>query len=249
MKLPNKEQSEVLKNLVAAAALIVGGGWTLYQWNTIFPKQDADVKQAASTVRTDVSGSFELSTGGMGLLEVSDEGESGGSNGVGNLYFYCSENPRSPLTAKIPFFGTLNLKSASKIPVMARIDTIEVSKLAVTKVQFSAQSVTDPSASALPSTVVATLDDDDVFLGGLRENRVEAGQEIKAAMAFETTIPIGCSPFTNMLLVQANISLRPIDPVSGDIGDSVNKVFVSNCQIAHYGEIECNVDGPEALGQ
>ncbi len=58
-----KARSETISNLVSDGAIVVGGIWVLYQWDTMFPKTSADVQTAAASVRTDVSGTFAVRLG------------------------------------------------------------------------------------------------------------------------------------------------------------------------------------------
>jgi hypothetical protein len=245
-----KELSEVIKNLVSTAAIIVGGLWVLYQWDTLFPKTRADVQAAAASVRTDVSGSFKVQ------LEM-DEGGSGapfllppGTGEETSLSDYCLSHPKEVLTHVAPVFGQLVLKSASGIPVRARVDNIQVMTAPISAASIGLTSPPRSGASPVHITLVAKLADERIFFGGLRENRVEKGQEVQVAVMFDATIPVQCEHLERLVLFRAEVSLTAMDPAKDKpVGPPVPKIFVTACQLTPRTAPTCNINSVEARGQ
>ena len=242
-----KARSEVIKNLVSAAAVVVGGLWVLYQWDTLFPKTSADVRSAASSVRTDVSGTFTVR---MGMDDESTPFHSPPGIEAQGVVDFCTQAPDSTLVQTSPVFGQLMLRSASSIPVRARIDRVDVSTAAIPAPSLATSSNAKGSAGAAAIVPVATIDDERIFFGGLRENRVEKGQEVLVAMMFLTEIPVRCSELERLVLFRTQVSLTAIDPTKDrPVGDTVPKVFIAACQLNPRTAPACNVKEVNALGQ
>lgn len=244
-----RERSEIIKNLVSAGAVIVGGLWVLYQWDTLFPKTSADVRSAAASVRTDVSGSFTVHMG------LGDDGSpiafrAPGASPEQGVTDYCSAAPGTTLIQSSPVFAQLVLRSASAIPVRVRVDRIDVSTTPIGAASMVPASQPKGSASAAAIMPVATIDDDRMFFGGLRENRVEKGQEVQVAMMFTSETPVRCEELERLMLFRAQVSLTAIDPTKDrPVGDAVPKVFVTTCQLNPRTAPVCNVKDVNALGQ
>jgi hypothetical protein len=245
-----KERSEIAKNLVSTAAVLVGGLWVLYQWDTVFPKTRADVQAAAASVRTDVSGIFTAQLG------MGDTGEPppfripGSAEEQSSAQDYCAANPQAVLLQTTPVFGQLSMKSASAIPVRARVERVRVSTAPISGSGIAPAAGGKSGASAVAIAPVATLDDERLFFGGLRENRVEKGQEVQVALMFDARIPVRCAQLERLLLLQIDVALTAIDPASDrPIGNPVPKVFVTSCQLNPRTPPSCNVKGVEATGQ
>jgi len=246
-----KELSETVQNFVSTAAIIVGGIWVLYQWDTMFPKTRSDVQSAAATVRTDVSGTFSVQLG----LDTQDGGQipfhlSGGSSEDSDITAYCLSHPSATITQVTPVYSKLKLQSASAIPVRARIEGIGVSTAPVEAAYYTPSSTAGAIVSDIPITPLASFTDDNMFFGGLRENRVETGQSVEIAMMFNAQIPFSCAQLERLIIFQADVSLTAIDPVKDrNIGPSVAKKFVSTCQLDPRTGAHCNVTEIGAFGQ
>jgi hypothetical protein len=186
-----KDWSEIIKNLVSAAAVITGGWWVLYQWNTIFPKTRADVQSAAAMVRTDVSGEFTVQLG-LEDEELEFRDERSASEPIG-LQEYCGDNANASLIQTSSVFGQLQLRSASAIPVRARVERIRVATVPINPGFIAPQAEPIGAARARPPIAVAAVDSEDMFFGGLRENRVERGQEVQVAVMFDVDVPVHCT--------------------------------------------------------
>jgi hypothetical protein len=244
-----KERSEILKNLVSTAAILVGGLWVLYQWDTLFPKTKADVQAAAASVRTDVSGTFAMQLD-MGGGEPAPFIGPAGDVEQDDIHAYCEAHPKAVLIQSSPAFGQLTLKSASAIPVRARIEKIEVATAPISASGITPSAGGKAGAAPVPITQVATLDDDRLFFGGLRENRVEKDQEVQVAMMFDARIPVACAHLERLVLFRAQVALTAIDPASDrPIGAPVPKIFVATCQLDPRTAPACNIAGVEARGQ
>ncbi len=147
-------------------------------------------------------------------------------------------------------FAQLVLKSASAIPVRVRVDRVDVSTAPIGSSGITPASQAVGSAHAVVTTPVATIDDDKMFFGGLRENRVEKGQEVQVAMMFNATVPLRCAKLERLLLFRAQVSLTAIDPTRDrPVGEPVPKVFVSTCQLDPRTPAHCNVKEVNAYGQ
>ncbi|BEP96290.1 hypothetical protein GmRootA79_46740 [Acidovorax sp. A79] len=245
-----KERSEVIKNLVSTAAIIVGGLWVLYQWDTLFPKTRADVQAAAASVRTDVSGSFkvelQMDDGGSGAPFLPPPGVSEETS----LSDYCLAHPKEVLAHVAPVFGQLVLKSASGIPVRARVDNIQVFTAPISMTNIRPTSTSRFGATSVPTTMVAKLTDENIFFGGLRENRVERGQEVQVAVLFDASIPVQCEHLERLVLFKAEVSLTAMDPARDKpVGSPVSKIFVTACQLNPRSAPTCNINSIEARGQ
>ena len=245
-----KERSEILKNLVSTAAVVVGGLWVLYQWDTVFPKTRADVQAAAASVRTDVSGGFTVQ------LDMNDEGspapfrEQASSAEQGDISTYCAAHPTATLIQSTPVFGQISLKSASGIPVRARVENLQVSTAPISVAGIVPGDARSGGAQAVRITRAAILDDERMFFGGLRENRVEKGQEVQVAVMFNARLPVECAHLERLVLFQAQVALPAIDPAKDKpIGQAVPKIFVTTCQLNPRTAAACNVKGVEARGQ
>ncbi len=222
-----KEISETVKNYFTIAATIVGGIWVYYQWGVIFPKTQADVLTAAATVRTDVSGEMKFQMG----IDRSVETVLAADSSDGDLSTYCTAHPDATFRLTTPMFGTITINSASKVPVMSRVARLRLLRAPSAS---PAISIADShAASAKPMAVedLVELDDDGLFAGGLRENRIEAGQSVSVSFMFDADIPINCKQLNVILLVQADLDLNAIDPASGKtVGAGARKVLVYGCK-------------------
>ncbi|MBS7537210.1 hypothetical protein KHC28_26535 [Ancylobacter sonchi] len=243
-----KDISEVVKNVISSIAVVVSGFWILYQWDTIFPKTQADVHLAAATVRTDVSGTLTV-TIGMEGSEISfvDPRASDEPRGVQD---YCTENSSQVLLYRTPISGQITLKSASAIPVRARIERIRILVAPISEERMAVEASPSPRMTPLKMEEVGDLSDDQIFLGGLRENRVERGQEIKASFLFDAQVPVRCDQLERLMLFQTDIRLVAINPTTGlEFGEAVPKVLVTACQLNPRGGPACNVEGIAGYGQ
>ncbi|PSJ38865.1 hypothetical protein [Allosphingosinicella deserti] len=245
-----KERSEIIKNLVSTAAVVVGGLWVLYQWDTVFPKTRADVQAAAASVRTDVSGAFNVQ------LDMNDDGspppfrEDAAAADPGDLQAYCMSHPGAVLVQSTPVFGQLMLKSASGIPVRAEVEQVAVSTAPISSPVIHPPAGQTPSIAPMTITDVATLTDDRMFIGGLRANRVEKGQEVQVAVMFDVKVPVQCAHLERLVLFKAQVALTAIDPAKDrPIGPPVPKIFVTTCQLNPRTAPACNISGIEARGQ
>lgn len=245
-----KDVSEIAKNLVSTAAVIVGGVWVLYQWDTLFPKTRAEVQAAAATVRTDVSGTFGIQ------LDLNEDGSSipfkpgsSAAEDVG-LQEYCMANPAAVLMQAAPVFGQLVLKSASSIPVGANIENIQLATAPIGTPMIVPRSNQSPGITPVVITNVATVSDNSIFFGGLRENRIEKGQEVQVAFMFNAEIPVQCSQLERIVLFRAQVALTAIDPARDrPVGPPVPKIFVTACQLNPRTGPDCNIKGITARGQ
>lgn len=245
-----KDWSEIAKNVASTVGLVVGGLWVLFQWDTMFPKTRADVQTAAASVRTDVSGVFTVK---MGMDDGGDGPKftaPGSAEEQVGLADYCADNPRAVLLQKTPVFAQLKLKSASAIPVRARVDRVRISTAPISDAAIRPAVSARGAAAAVVATPVAVLDDDRMFFGGMRENRVEKDQEVQVAVMFDAQIPLKCVELQRLALFQVEVALTGVDP-SRDrpIGKPVPKIFVTACQLSPYAAPQCNIQDVQAYGQ
>ena len=249
-----KDISEVIKNLASVLALIAAGVWTVVQWDTIFPKTSADVQKAAASVRTDVNGSLTVK---MGIGENEGSEFVGGpevpeGQQVGSPAEFCEANPGGTVLKTQPVTGQIAIKSASGIPVSARVENIQIDlkKIAEQRLTTFVKPV-DAAVRVVAPSSRSIIDDDGIFFGALRENRIESGQEVKIAFLFDADIPIPCDQRIGALAVfRSSIVLQAINPVSNQrVADQVRKVFISACQIEVRTGAHCNIETLEAYGQ
>lgn len=241
-----KDWSEALKNLVTAAALVIGGLWAFYQWDALFPKTSAEVRSVASTVRTEVSGTLNVQ---LGL--TSDDGSNlTFEDGRRSWYGYC-EDGGTHLKLSTPVFASLVLESGSAIPVSAKVDKITISTAPLLSpfLEISESSAAGATHS-FSVTPVAEVTTQSAFLGSAQENRVEQGQQVKVGLMFNAAIPLECDQQEVLILFQADVTLTALDVTSPykTVG-SAKKVFVSACQLNPRTAAQCNIESIQAYGQ
>lgn len=246
-----KDRSEIIRNLVSAAAVVVSGAWVVYQWDTLFPKTRADVQAAAAGVRNDVSGAFTVEIGLGDTGEPPNFDAPATADGPADLQGHCSTHEDDVLLEHAQLFGELKLRSASAIPVRARVEQVRVMTAPIIPPVIRLGTAGGGgSARPIAVTPVATIADEGLFFGGLRENRVEKGQEIVVAMMFGVEIPAKCSSLDRLLIVQSDVALTAIDPTTDrPVGTPVRKIFVTTCQLSPRASARCNIEGVQAVGQ
>lgn len=234
-----KDQSEIIKNLFTAAAIVVAGGWALYQWNTFFPKNNSEVMIAAATIRTDVAGRLEVQIGDGGATTPS-----------GTELADCNTNQSASWVLDALVSGNASLASASAIPILAEFEQIEISEGENYVIRILA-----PDSSRVPVRPINFKPigqaGPDVLMGGLAQNRIEAGQSVKLAFVFALDIPLSCESSEKLITFRASFNLRPIDPRTGITSQelTVKKILLSTCQIGGSGLGECNIAIIDAYGQ
>lgn len=236
-----KERSEIVKNFVSAAAVIVGGFWVLYQWDTLFPKTSAEVTRAAAGVRSALSGALEISMGREGEPTSFDD--------------VCSKGSEAA-HLQMPLVGRLVLESASGAPVLVRLGDLEVSRYQLGWNTVEAGAPEGPATPVAPITIRAPLPADSV-LGGLHWSRIEQGQSIALSFALRVNLPFPCwlsvadHGTHPIFAIGVGTQVQAIDPRNGaPIEDStVRKVFLRSCQVSPNGETNCNLEQLVGAGQ
>jgi hypothetical protein len=238
--LSTKDKSEVVKNLISAAGIVVGGIWVLFQWNTIFPKTQAEVISAASDLRADVSGQLHVSFGDGGATSVR----------YGEEVDPCISNPKHVKVLDSVVSGSAKLDSATQRPLKAYFEGITVKAADNYIVRVGKAEDSSPSVSEIEFIQVGRAGLG-VMLGGLSENRIEKGQSIKSSFLFSMSIPFTCNASEKLVAFEARFKIVPVDVESGaDLPDkAVPKVLITACQISSDGFGGCNIANIDAYGQ
>jgi len=239
--LGGKDLSETIRNYVTIASVVIGGGWVLYQWDTLFPKTRADVSTAAAKIRTDVKATALVSL---------DRGEGDHSPEDGEVPKACDTETRRFLVS-----GNLGVESASAIPIRATVASVEV--LAGDTPTMGIVPATADAITPLEMRPVATIPGETAFLGGLSTNRVEQGQTIASSfiwtfeMQFPCTGPEGGLGQEKLVVFRFNLDLEAINPASGATidGADARKVALSVCQVTARAHANCNLEDLQAFGQ
>jgi hypothetical protein len=238
--LPSKETTESIGSIVQTGAIIVGGVWVLYQWNTIFPKTRADVMTAAAAIRTDIGGGLQVSVGGEAETDADFDQAA-----------LCEANPSTIVSRRSIVSGQVTAKSASDIPIRVSFDRLEA---------FSAPGLSDrvsvgaPEGAGLqgyPLEPAGDIGGGDIILGGLKENRIEKGEEVQVSFLTNFQLPFGCKDRERIVVWKFTVGLQAIDPRTGEPieGSNASKIFISGCQISPSTYANCNIDQIEAYGQ
>lgn len=235
-----KDKSEIVKNLVGALAIVVGGGWVLFQWGTFFPKTQSEIISAASDIRADVAGRLNVSIGDGGATTLqADE--------VGSA---CEADPKSVRILDAMVSGNASLESRTSRPLKAYFEGITVSAADVYKLRRGSAIDDAPLITPIDFVQIGKADAK-ILLGGLSENRIEKGQSIKSPFVFSLKIPFKCADQEKLVSFAATFRLVPIDVITdADLtGKEVTKVLISSCQISSNGYGGCNLENIEAFGQ
>jgi hypothetical protein len=241
-----KDWAEIISKAIPAVAILVTGGWVYYKWDSVFPKQNAEVLSAAADIRTDISGEFTLQVGDGGASSPAFKGEQ-----LDPLEL-CEQNKSTIILLDTLVAGSLAIKSASKIPVASKFVKLEVQAAQNSPPLLSVAKPSEPTnaVSSLSFRQVGTIGPD-AIIGGLAENRVEKDKEIKNSFLLNLKLPFDCSRSDSLVVFRAEYELTAIDPVKNSPmqGATVKKVFVSGCQITMAGDGGCNIERIEAYGQ
>lgn len=249
-----KDLTEIIKNLASVLALIAAGAWTVIQWDTIFPKTIADVQKAAASVRTDVAGSLTIQVGIPELVseDLQTTPEAAQTKPPESADEFCAANMNGAIVKSSPVTGQIVIKSASGIPVLAKVENVQFELSGIPhQGQIGSAQPTEGAIRVIAPSSRQSIDDGRIFFGGLRENRIETGQEVKIAFLFDADIPIPCNQSLGALVIfRTSVLLKAIDPVSSEVvANEVRKVFISACQVDVRTGAHCNIDTFEAYGQ
>jgi hypothetical protein len=229
--LPTKDQSETIRNVAGAIAIIVGGGWVLYKWNTMFPKTEAEVLTASASVRTDVTGDMSVHLGGLasdGYI-IDDQ--------TSQAQESCAALPAgSPGFVPVPVSARINISSASQIPVRIQIREMELVWTTLEQRHVVTGAPREPFEPLHLQSASTELADGD-FVGALSWSRVEMGGSVSLAIAKTFNLPLTCVPDDNdwvppgWISISVSSDIIGVDPRSGtDIeGAHVKKVFTAAC--------------------
>lgn len=240
--------SEDVKNWVTAASIVVGGLWVLYQWNTLFPKTEAEVAVGAATLRTRTGGDVAVT------LIPPPEGEYPVTADGRYFHEVCVEGAAEAVRVKLPVRVALTLTSSAPIPV--RVEVTE----------FLLAEVLDPPAALVAGPAPAFVADslgpveavalsDAAFVGGLGWTHVEPGGSSAVAVLGSVNLPFSCafggsSSTPGEFAFGLKAELRAVGR-DGSLGEAAERYFYRLCRVNPDGGSSCaaaEATGGEATG-
>lgn len=234
--------SENAKNWATAAAIAVGGFWTLYQWETLFPKTSSEVDISVADIRARTNGRLdvEIMPAPDGVEPTTAENES--------FYELCAADAQRSVFIRFPVRLRLTLQSNAPVPVR-----VDVTEFLIATVNESWASIADSKPETLFKAatlgeVNATPLDDQAFIGDLSWTHVEPDGSGALAILGDAYLPFGCW-FSGSTLTSAEfaIGLRAsIKPVlrDGSFGnEAAERHFYQLCKVNADGGSTCPPGG------
>lgn len=230
--------SEDAKNWTTVASIIIGGFWVLFQWNTLFPKTDAEVELGAAEVRARTTGvvNIELVATPDGVEPTTSEGTS--------FTDACDQSQQDHVSLLTPARMSLQLSSSAPIPV--RVEATHF-LLAEVLLQEPTISMSNGSPIFVPDSLgeVQSLPlTENAFVGGLRWTNVEPqGQGILAVLG-SVNLPFSCgygaSGWTPAeFALGLKVTIQAVGR-SGALGGEIERYFYQVCKIKADGGSTCS---------
>ncbi len=230
--------SDDAKNWATAAAIVVGGIWTLYQWNTLFPKTSSEVEISVADIRARTEGRLQVE------IVPPPDGEQPMTSDARSFSDLCENDSGARVHIRFPV--RLQLALTSNAPVAVRV---AVTDFLIAPVSEDWASIADPAPAQLFSAttlgeVRRTPLDQAAFIGGLSWTHVEPDGQGALAVLGDAYFPFGCW-FSGSSLTWAEfaIGLRAeIRPVrrDGSQGDEVaERQFFQLCKVNADGGSTC----------
>ena len=235
--------SEDVKNWVSALSIVVGGLWVLYQWNTLFPKTEAEVAVSAASLRTRTGGDVTVT------LIPPPEGDYPATPDGRYFHEVCGDGGAASVRVRLPVRVALTLTSSAPIPI--RVEVTE----------FLLAEVVDPPAALVAGPAPAFVADalgpveavalsDAAFVGGLRWTHVEPGGSSAVAVLGSVNLPFSCS-FGGSSATPAEFAfglkteLRAVGR-DGSLGEAAERYFYRLCRVNPDGGSSCAMAEAEA---
>ena len=225
-----KEISETLRNLTMAGAVIVSGVWVYYQWDTLFPKTQAEVSAAAATVVADVSGRLDVSLAAPPAdLSLSSA---------------CSASSDNLAHLQIPLLARISIESAAAVPVLIRPMTLDISRYRPGAVTVAAGLPDATHAAIGRDGTWANITHESVLGGPTRV--LDVGQSAQIDILVRGNFAVDCTdPEPSLYAVTLAFSAEPFDRVTatGQKDQWTGHAFTDLCRIAPDGRSDCEITG------
>ncbi len=238
-----KDLTEALRNLAAAAGILVGGGWVLYEWTTLFPKTEAEVSGAAAMMRADVRGSLSLTLGNGSVPRMEDGRD---------FAAFCADEPREVAVMELPMLGALSMTNEAAIPMRVDVDQLQVTSFRPRGASLHAgRPALDDAFAFVPGVKLFRDIPLASIVGGLFSSRVEKGQTASAMLVLRPKLQFDCRYLAEiaahppLFAIGVLVYVTGIDSRSGaDIAESrVWKSFTQVCRVSAQGSADCTVGG------
>jgi hypothetical protein len=239
--------SEDAKNWATVVAIIVGGIWAFFEWQTVFPKTTSDNEISSASLRARTTGSISVS-----LIPV-PSGEQA-TNSVGqSLYDLCAIEGTLSAQMSIPVRIALVLQSSA--PVAVRVQATDFLLSEILQQEPVISDATQPTAFTSNSLgpVTSVPLDPSSFIGELDWTHVEPGGYGSLGIAGTAHLPFSCT-YGGSDLTPAEFAFGLKVRVSsvgatGNIGESVDRYFFQTCKVNPDGGSTCSPDSTNEAGE
>ena len=195
--------SEDAKNWVTTAAIIIGGIWTWYEWDTLFPKTESEITISTASLRARTSGNMSVE-----FIPLPDGVEPTTETGQ-TFYERCENSEIENVSIQMPVRIGLNLSSNAPIPVRVEVTDFLIAPVFLSEPEISLEEVEYTFTANSFGDVIETPLTKDAFLGGLTWTHVEPNGSGTLAILGEVAIPFSCGyGGSNWTPVEVAIGLR-----------------------------------------
>ncbi len=232
--------SGTVKNWVTTASIIIGGGWVLYEWNTLFPKTDAEVTISTADLRARTIGQLSVNFSQLpsGEAPTTASGD----------YFSdtCAAGDVSSVQLGFPAKILLELKSNAPIPVRVEITDFLLAEILPGVPHVASESAPAIFAENALGAVQSHPLSQDAFISGLNWTNVEPEGQGNLAVLGTAYLSFSCAYGGSSLTpAEYAIGLKVvIQPVArdGTPGEPIDRYFYQVCRLNADGGSSCKFE-------
>lgn len=231
-------KSDDVKNWVTAAAIVVGGGWTLYQWDTLFPKTAAEIEISVADLRARTHGELSVQ------LAPPPSGEEPTAPDGRTLFEICGSDDGDGATLRFSLRAALAFRSNAPVPVRVDVTDLMIAEIRTNWPEIAETGSDTPFLPTSLGKVRSASLTEDAFIGGLSWTHVEPGGQSAIAVLGDVFLPFDCA-YGGSTLTPTEVAIgikaliRPVDAATDR--DPAERSFFRICKINADGGSTCPV--------